>query len=88
MSSDAAILALLRAVHDGEGGDRLMDNNSLRTRLGWTAKDVAAALEAARQQMLVWGSRVGGTPAPQFADLELTVQGRRLLVRADADGER
>jgi hypothetical protein len=40
----------------------------------------ASALAEARARLLIWGMRVGGTPAPRFEDLELTVQGRRLLV--------
>jgi hypothetical protein len=83
MSDDDALLALLRAVRDGDDADEPMNNDTLSTRLGWTASDVATRLTSARDRLLVWGSRVGGTPAPRFADLELTVQGRRLLAAAD-----
>jgi hypothetical protein len=88
MSDDDALVALLYAVREGDDADELMDNDTLSARLGWTAKDVATRLTSARDQMLVWGSRVGGTPAPRFADLELTVQGRRFLAAAEAHRER
>ena len=43
----------------------------------------AASLGEAKARLLIWGMRIGGTPAPRFDDIELTVQGRRLLLAAD-----
>ncbi len=90
MSADDQLLALLGAIRDGDDADAPMDNDTLKARLGWTAGEVADHLAAARSSMLIWGARVGGTPAPRYADLELTVQGRRWMsaaTRPAADGD-
>jgi hypothetical protein len=87
MSDDAELLALLRAIRDGDAADDPMDNDMLSTRLGWTANDVALHLTSARDRMLIWGSRSGGTPAPRFTDLELTVQGRRFMAAVEESGD-
>jgi hypothetical protein len=84
MCDDADMLALLRAIRDGDVADEPMDNEMLSARLGWTAKDVASHLMSAKDRMLIWGSRIGGTPAPRYADLEVTVQGRRFMAAAEA----
>ena len=73
------MLALLAAVRHGEASNQPMSNRLLVERLGWTAAEVAETLGAARAQMLVWGLRCTGDPRPQLNELELTVQGRRLL---------
>ncbi len=82
MSDDEALLALLGAVRDGDDADEPMDSDTLSRRLGWSATDVASRLTSARARMLIWGARVGGSPAPRFVDLELTVQGRRFMAAA------
>ena len=87
MSSDPSLLALLGAIRDGDEVGDPLDNDMLTTKLGWSPSEVAAQLEAARERMLIWGSRVGGTPAPQYVDLELTVQGRRLITAAESQPE-
>jgi hypothetical protein len=84
MSADAYLLVLLEVIRDGDEADAPLDNDLLSKRLGWTATDVAMRLADARAEMLIWGSRVGGAPAPQFVDLELTVQGRRFVAAAEA----
>jgi hypothetical protein len=38
--------------------------------------------------LLIWGMRVGGVPGPQFEDIELTVQGRRLLLASHGAPDR
>ena len=84
MSNDPSLLALLGAIRDGDEADVPLDNDMLGTQLGWSASEVAARLSAAREQMLIWGSRVGGTPAPRYVDLELTVQGRRVIAASES----
>jgi hypothetical protein len=76
------LLALLRVIDSGAGGTSSLDNAAVARRLGWTAAVTAASLGEAKAGMLIWGIRVGGTPAPCFEDLELTVQGRRMLSAA------
>jgi hypothetical protein len=84
--TDDELLALLRAI-DAGAADGSLDSAGLARRLGWTAAATAASLDVAKSGMLVWGIRVGGTPAPCFEELELTVQGRRMLTAAaDRDG--
>jgi hypothetical protein len=80
------LLALLRVIDAGEGGSSSLDNSGVARRLGWTAAVTAASLGDAKASMLIWGIRVGGTPAPCFEDLELTVQGRRMLSAAGPEG--
>jgi hypothetical protein len=73
------ILALLAAVRDGDDSGQPMSNRRLVDHLGWTAAEVAERLGEARADLLIWGLRCSGDPRPQFDELELTVQGRRLL---------
>lgn len=80
--TDDDLLALLRAIDAGEGGSGSLDSSGVARRLGWTAATTAESLGDAKSSMLIWGIRVGGNPAPCFEDLELTVQGRRLLTAA------
>ena len=87
MSDDADLVTLLRAIRDGDAADDPMDNDMLSTRLGWSADDVAFRLSSAKDRMLIWGSRSGGTPAPRFTDLELTVQGRRFMAAVEESRE-
>ena len=86
MSADDTLLMLLRAIRDGDDAGEPLDSDMLSARLGWSATDVAAGLSSARKRMLIWGARVGGSPAPRFADLEITVQGRRLMSTATDAG--
>jgi hypothetical protein len=79
MSDDERLLQLLAAIQTGEDSDRLMTNDLLVKRLKWKPAEVAACLADAKQRMLLWGVPSGGTPKPYYEDLELTVQGRRLL---------
>jgi hypothetical protein len=74
--TDRQLLAMLRTIGDLDAADRL-DNATLSRSLGWTAAKTAATLGAARSRLLIWGIRVGGTPAPCFEDILLTVRGRR-----------
>jgi hypothetical protein len=77
--ADDRILELLAAVHHGDQAGRLMSNGLLVDHLGWTAAEVAEGLGTARERLLIWGLPGWGNPRPQFNELELTVQGRRLL---------
>jgi hypothetical protein len=79
MADDDRILELLAAVRHGDESGRPMANGLLVEHLGWTAADVAEWLGTARAQLLIWGLPGWGNPRPQFNELELTVQGRRLL---------
>ena len=79
MATEDELLRLLHAVQLGDDADALADNESLASVLGWPVAAVAACLREAKERSLVWGIRSGGTPAPWFTDLELTVQGRRFL---------
>ena len=73
------ILDLLRVVRDGDETDALVDNAILATRLGWAADVVASCLAEAKERKLVWGNRTGDAAKRWFTELEVTVQGRRLL---------
>ena len=78
--SDDDLFDLLRVIGDwAERADPLASSDVSRS-LGWSDAVTASSLAEARARLLIWGMRVGGTPAPRFEDLELTVQGRRLLV--------
>jgi hypothetical protein len=85
-ADDEQLVAMLQAIGDRDASAEQLDNAALSRCLGWTADRTAAALGAAKARMLIWGIRVGGTPAPCFEDIELTVQGRRLLIAADRRG--
>jgi hypothetical protein len=73
------ILDLLRVVRDGDEANALVDNAILATRLGWKADVVATCLQIAKDRKLVWGNRTGDAAKRWFTELEVTVQGRRLL---------
>jgi hypothetical protein len=78
------LVTMLRTIGDRDATAGQLDNAALGRCLGWTAARTAASLSAAKGRLLIWGIRVGGTPAPCFEDIELTVQGRRLLAAADS----
>jgi hypothetical protein len=79
MADADRLTALLDAVRHGEDSGQPMSSALLVEHLGWTAADVAEWLGTARSRLLIWGLRCSGDPSPQFDELELTVQGRRLL---------
>ncbi len=78
------LVAMLRIIGERDSSAEPLDNRSLGRCLGWTAAQTADSLAAAKARLLIWGIRVGGSPAPCFEDIELTVQGRRLLTENDA----
>lgn len=79
MSIDDELVRVLRAIaRADERGDPL-DNQTLAATLGWDLERVAEALESAKQRSLIWGQRGGHKPGPWFSELEVTVQGDRLL---------
>jgi hypothetical protein len=73
------MLPLLKAVQDGEFADAPVDNEMLAAAMQLSLVAVAGYLEEAKARSLVWGFRSGRQPGPWFTDLEVTVQGRRLL---------
>ena len=79
MSESDRLLVLLAAVDHADETRQPVTNEHLVAALGWSAEEVAGCLETAQAQMLVWGLRNGGLPKPHFEDVELTVQGQRLL---------
>ena len=78
------LVTMLRTIGDREAAAGQLDNETLGRCLGWTATQTAESLAAAKDRLLIWGIRVGGNPGPCFEDIELTVQGRRFLVEAEA----
>lgn len=78
-STEQEIVSVLLAVQQGDEADHLLDNEGLAGALGLSLVDVAQRLEEAKARGLIWGFRNGQRPAPWYTDLELTVQGRRLL---------
>ena len=57
------LVAMLRTIGQHEAAAAL-DNRSLERSLGWTPAQTADSLAAAKARLLIWGIRVGGTPAP------------------------
>jgi hypothetical protein len=74
---------LLEAVRDGDFADAPMDNEMLAAALNMPLTSVALVVQEAKARSLIWGIRNGRQPAPWYADLELTVQGRRFLTNRD-----
>jgi hypothetical protein len=66
-------------VQQGGDADLLLDNEGIALELGLPLDEVSRRLGVAKARSLIWGFRDGRNPAPWFTDLELTVQGRRLL---------
>ena len=77
------LVAILTAIRDIDDTGRSVDNDAVARRLGWGPETVADRLAYARQNLLIWGLRVGGRTSPHFADNELTVQGQRMLRSVD-----
>ena len=79
MSDDRLMVQLLGVVLKGDDSGAPVDNSMLASRLGWDLEAVASCLHEAKERSLVWGQRSGDKPAPWYKELEITVQGRRLL---------
>jgi hypothetical protein len=79
MSDDRLMVQLLGVVLRGDDSGAPVDNSMLASRLGWDLEAVASCLHEAKERSLVWGQRSGDKPAPWYKELEITVQGRRLL---------
>jgi hypothetical protein len=79
MSDDRQMLDLLGVVLSGDDSGAPVDNSMIAARLGWNLEAVARCLHEAKERSLVWGQRSGDKPAPWYKELEITVQGRRLL---------
>lgn len=78
-SNDQLMVDLLGVVLSGDDSGTPVDNSIIAKRLGWDLETVASCLNEAKERSLVWGQRSGDKPAPWFKELEITVQGRRLL---------
>jgi hypothetical protein len=77
--NDDLMVKLLAVVLRGDDSGAPVDNSIIAKRLGWELEAVASCLNEAKERSLVWGQRSGDKPAPWFKELEITVQGRRLL---------
>ncbi len=84
MTDDRQMVELLGVVLNGDDSGAPVDNSMIAAKLGWNLETVATCLHEAKERSLVWGQRSGDKPAPWFKELEITVQGRRLL-RANSD---
>jgi hypothetical protein len=73
------MVLLLGVVQAGDDNGAPVDNAVIAKRLKWDLETVAGCLGEAKERSLVWGQRSGDKPAPWFKELEITVQGRRLL---------
>jgi len=78
-TDDLQMVQLLAVVLGGDDSGTPVDNSIIATRLGWNLEVVAKLLNEAKERSLVWGQRSGDKPAPWFKELEITVQGRRLV---------
>jgi hypothetical protein len=78
-ADDQHMAELLAVVLGGDDSGAPVDNSIIAKRLGWDLEAVAKCLNEAKERSLVWGQRSGDKPAPWFKELEITVQGRRLL---------
>ena len=83
--TDDDLVPVLQAVQRGDDADLLLDNEGIALALGLSLDEVARRLGVAKARSLIWGFRAGRTPAPWFTDLELTVQGRRVVVASIMD---
>lgn len=79
MADDGRMVQLLGVVLNGDDSNTPVDNSIIAARLGWDLESVATCLHEAKERSLVWGQRSGDKPAPWYKELEITVQGRRLL---------
>ena len=79
MPDDRQMMQLLGVVLKGDDSGAPVDNSIIAARLGWDLETVASCLHEAKERSLVWGQRSGDKPAPWYKELEITVQGRRLL---------
>jgi hypothetical protein len=70
---------LLEVVQEADSAGAPVDNEMLAAALDIPLTAVALALEEAKARSLIWGVRSGRQPAPWYAELEVTVQGRRFL---------
>ena len=86
MRDDDDLLSMLRIVRDAGAASEPLDSQAVARRLGWAGERTAGVLADARASLLIWGVRVGGRPSPCYEDLELTVQGSRLLRDSETIG--
>jgi hypothetical protein len=86
MCDDEELVSMLRILHEADEACEPIDSQAVARRLGWADERTANLLADARAALLIWGVRVGGRP-PCFADLELTVQGRRRLRAAETSSD-
>ena len=77
------LVGLLRVVAESTKRSEPLNSSDLSRWLGWSDAVTAASLATARDLLLILGMRTGGSAAPRFEDIELTVQGGRLLLATD-----
>jgi len=77
------LLPMLRVIAESTERSEPLNSRDLSRQLGWSDAVTAASLAAARERLLIWGMRTGGSATPLFEDIELTVQGGRLLLASD-----
>lgn len=82
--SDEDLLGMLRVIAESTHSAEPLTSGDLSRRLGWSDAVTSASLAAARERLLIWAIPTGGSPAPRFEDIELTVQGGRLLLATDS----
>ena len=70
---------MLEAVRNSDFADAPMDNGMLAAALSLPLTSVALVVQEAEARSLLQGTRSDRQPAPWYADLELTVHGRRFL---------
>ena len=73
---DEELVEMLHSINQRDDAAVQLDSASLSRCLGWTSSKTVASIDDAKGRLLIWAIRVGGS---SFEDIELTVQGRRLL---------
>lgn len=73
------LASALRALLAADERDAPLDNASLAAELGWDLRRTSSCLEVAKEHSMIWGQRGSQQPGPWFADIEVTMQGRRFL---------
>jgi hypothetical protein len=86
MCDDEELLSLRRVVREADESCEPIDSQTAARRLGWPDERTASLLVEAREMLLIWDVRVGGQPS-SVTDLELTVEGRRLLRDAETSDD-
>jgi hypothetical protein len=76
---DPELVLALRALLAADEAGTPFDNEQLSKALGWDLTRTGDCLKVAKDQSLIWASRGSRLPGPWFSEIEVTMQGRRLL---------